>query len=159
MCRWQTRNHMLAQLNLNDYFIDEFAFAANREREAGSTTTRTLSVDFDIKRSGETPLDFMIILKVDVNPLDEDFERGDYRIHLKLSGFFSFAEGTSEEMINDMITYNGLSILYGVARGSVADATATSWHGKFVLPAVNFVELVRQKAAAVSEKPRKGKKK
>lgn len=150
---------MLAQLNLNDYFIDELAFAANREREAGSTTSGTLSVDFDIRRSGEAPLDFMITLVVDVNPRDEDFERGDYRIHLKLSGFFSFTEGTSEEMINGMITHNGLSILYGVARGSVADATATSWHGKFVLPAVNFVELVKQKVAALAEKPRKGKKK
>jgi len=150
---------MLAQLNLNDYFIDEFAFAANREREAGSTTSGAIDIDFNINRSSENPLDFMITQVIDINRRDEDFEQGDYRIHLKLSGFFSFAEGTSEEMINGMIAHNGLSILYGVARGSVADATATSWHGKFVLPAVNFIELVRQKAEALSEKPRKGKKK
>lgn len=150
---------MLAQLNLNDYFIDEFAFAANREREAGGTATGMLSVDFDIKRSGETPLDFMVTLVVDVNLRDEDFEQGTYRIHLKLSGFFSFEAGTSEEMINGMIAHNGLSILYGVARGTVADATASSWHGKFVLPAVNFIELVKQKAAALVEKPGRGKKK
>ena len=150
---------MLAQLNLNDYFIDEFAFAANRKREASSTTSGTIDIDFNINRSSENPLDFMITQVIDINRRDEDFEQGDYRIHLKLSGFFSFAEGTSEEMINGMIAHNGLSILYGVARGSVADATATSWHGKFVLPAVNFIELVRQKAEALSEKPRKGKKK
>jgi preprotein translocase subunit SecB len=139
---------MLAQLNLNDYFIDEFAFSANREHKANGTTSGTLSVDFDISRSGENPLDFMITLVVDVNPRDEDFERGDYRIHLKLSGYFSFSEGVSEEMINSMIAHNGLSMLYGVARGTVADATATSWHGKFVLPGVNFIELIKQKAEA-----------
>ncbi len=153
---------MLAQLNLNDYFIDEFAFVANREHEAAGASSGTLSVDFDIKRSGETPLDFMITLVVDVNPHDEEFERGDYRIHLKLSGFFSFAEGVNEEMINAMIAHNGLSILYGVARGSVADATATSWHGKFVLPAVNFIELIKQKAEAAQKGQkvvRKGRKK
>jgi len=142
---------MLAQLNLNDYFIDEFAFAANREHEAGGASSGTHGVDFDIKRSGDTPLDFMITLTVDVNPRDEEFERGEYRIHLKLSGFFSFTEDVSEEMINAMIAHNGLSILYGVARGTVADATATSWHGKFVLPAVNFIELIKQKAEAAQK--------
>ena len=61
-----------------------------------------------------------------------------------------------------MIAHNGLSIHYGVARGTVSDATATSWHGKFVLPAVNFVELAKQKAEAVQKGQkvvRKGKKK
>ena len=143
---------MLAQLNLNDYFIDEFAFAANREREAGGTSTGTIDIDFDINRSSENPMDFMIAMVIDINRRDEDFERGDYRIHLKLSGYFSFNEGVSEELINGMIAHNGLSILYGVARGTVADATATSWNGKFVLPAVNFIELVRQKAAALLKK-------
>jgi preprotein translocase subunit SecB len=153
---------MLAQLNLNDYFIDEFRFAANRDHEAGGTTSGTIDIDFDISRSGETPLDFMISLVVDINPRDEDFERGEYRIHLKLSGFFSFTEGVSEDMINSMIAHNGLSILYGVARGTVADATATSWHGKFVLPGVNFIELIKQKAEAAQKgkkTPRKVRKK
>ena len=150
---------MLAQLNLNDYFIDELAFTANREREAGGTSTGTIDIDFDINRSSENPLNFMIAMVIDINRRDEDFERGDYRIHLKLSGYFSFNEGISEELINGMIAHNGLSILYGVARGTVADVTATSWHGKFVLPAVNFIELVRQKAADLLNKPRKGKKK
>lgn len=153
---------MLAQLNLNDYFIDELSFAANREREAGGRVSGTIDIDFDIKRSGENPLDFMITQVIDINRRDEDFERGDYRIHLKLSGFFSFSEGVSEEMIGGMIAHNGLSILYGVARGTVADATATSWHGKFVLPAVNFIELVKQKAGVVQKGQKvvgKGKKK
>lgn len=153
---------MLAQLNLNDYYIDEFAFAANRDHERGDAATGTLGVDFDIKRSAESSLDFMITLVVDVNQRDEDFERSNYRIHLKLSGFFSFVEDVSEEMINGMIHHNGLSMLYGVARGTVADATATSWHGKFVLPGVNFIELIKQKAEAAQkgEKAvRKGRKK
>jgi len=153
---------MLAQLNLNDYYIDELAFAANRDHEKSGTTTGTLGVDFDIKRSPENPLNFMISLVVDVNPRDEDLERSNYRIHLKLSGFFSFDKGVNEEMINGMIYHNGLSMLYGVARGTVADATATSWHGKLVLPGVNFIELIKQKAEAAQKgqkAPRKARKK
>lgn len=153
---------MLAQLSLSDYFIDEFALSANRNHERGVTTTGTLGVDFDIKRSGDNPRDFMITLVVDVNPRDEDFERSHYRIHLQLSGFFSFVEGTSEEMINAMIAHNGVPMLYGVARGTVANATATSWHGKFVLPGVNFIELIKEKAAEtqkVQKVPRTTRKK
>lgn len=149
---------MQAQLNLNDYFIDEFSFAANRDHKAGSEASGTLNIDFDIKRSGDDPLNFMITLVVDINHDDKAFERSDYRIHLKLSGFFSFTEGTDEAMINAMIAQNGLSMLYGVARGTVADATATSWHGKLVLPGVNFIELIKQKAEAGKKAGRKRKK-
>ncbi|CAH2031686.1 protein-export chaperone SecB [Trichlorobacter ammonificans] len=132
----------------------------NRDHEAGSATSGALNIDFDIKRSGDDPLDFMVTLVVDVNHDDKAFERGDYRIHVKLSGFFSFTEGTDEAMINAMIAQNGLSMLYGVARGTVADATATSWHGKFVLPGVNFIEVIKQKAEAGKKRKkvvRKGK--
>jgi preprotein translocase subunit SecB len=45
-----------------------------------------------------------------------------------------------------MIGLNGLSILYGVARGVVAQATANCPHGKFILPSVNFIELMKSKA-------------
>jgi len=150
---------MQAQLNVNDYFIDEFAFTANRELERGGADTGSINIDFDIRRSGDDPLDFMITLVVDINHDDEDFERGDYRIHLKLSGFFRFDERVSEEQINGMIAHNGLSMLYGVARGTVADATATSWHGKFVLPGVNFIEVIKQKAEAGKKGRKQGRKK
>ncbi|NOY64146.1 MAG: hypothetical protein GXO97_01905, partial [Nitrospirae bacterium] len=69
--------------------------------------------------------------------------------HLKLNGFFSFPEGTEEETIKKMIGLNGLVILYGTARGIVAQATANCLHGKFILPSVNFIELVKKKAQPV----------
>ena len=42
---------MLAQLNFNEYFIDEFSLAVNRTFESGEARTGTIDVDFDIKRS------------------------------------------------------------------------------------------------------------
>jgi preprotein translocase subunit SecB len=68
---------------------------------------------------------------------------------LKLTGFFCFVEGTDEEIINKMIGPSGLSILYGVARGVVAQVTGNSWHGKFILPSMNFIELMKGKAQAI----------
>lgn len=57
-----------------------------------------------------------------------------------------------------MIAPNGLSMLYGVARGVVANATAMSWHGKFVLPSLNLIEIIKRKSEAESEKGNKTRK-
>lgn len=153
---------MQAQLNLNDYYIDEFSFVANRDHVPSETICGTIDLDFDISRNADKPLDFMISMRVDVNPREEDFKKCDYRIHLKLTGFFSFVDGTTEDRIGSLIATNGLSMLYGVARGFVGNATATSWHGKFVLPSLNLIEIIKRKGQSVSkaEKPaRKAKKK
>ncbi len=63
---------------------------------------------------------------------------------LRITGFFSFAKGTDEQMIEKMIPLNGLAILYGIARGVVAQATANSMHEKFILPTVNLVEATKE---------------
>lgn len=146
---------MQAQLNLGDYYLDEFSFDANREHVPSQTRCGTLDLDFDINRNADNPLDFMISMTVDINSLKEDFEKCDYCIHLKLTGFFSFADGTSEDTISRMIAPSGLAMLYGVARGVVADATAISWHGKFVLPSMNLIEVIRRKSesAGKAKKP------
>jgi len=36
---------------------------------------------------------------------------------------------------------NGAAILYGMLRGQVAQITAQSVHGQFLLPTANFIEL------------------
>ncbi len=149
---------MQAQLNLNDYYIDEFSFVANRDHVPSEKICGTIDLDFDISRNPDNPLDFMISMRVDINPREEDFQKCDYRIHLKLSGFFSFVEGTEDETIRNMIAPNGLSMLYGVARGVVASATALSWHGKSVLPSMNLIEIIRRKGE-ISSKGEKTKRK
>jgi preprotein translocase subunit SecB len=147
-----------AQLNLNDYYIDEFSFVVNREHVPSESLCGTIDLDFDISRNSDNQLDFMICLMVDINPREEDFLKCDYRIHLKLTGFFSFADGTTEDTIKNMIAPNGLSMLYGVARGVVANVTSTSWHGKFVLPSMNLTEVIKRKAETAS-KPEKSARK
>jgi hypothetical protein len=43
---------------------------------------------------------------------------------------------------------------YALARGIVGQATGTSLHCKFLLPTVNFIELLKAKSKAVG-KPKK----
>jgi hypothetical protein len=53
-------------------------------------------------------------------------------------------------MIEKMIPLNGLAILYGIARGVVAQATANSSNEKFILPTVNLVEATRNRSGRKS---------
>ena len=71
-----------------------------------------------------------------------------YQIAFKISGFFSFPPDTEEETIQKMVGLNALAVLYGIARGVVAQVTANGPHGKFILPTVNFVEMLKKKVGA-----------
>jgi preprotein translocase subunit SecB len=147
-------------LEIREYFVDALAVQRNPSYKDGNAHDGTLLVDFDIRKAPDAP-EFLITMTVDVNKDEAAFRKAPYRIGLAVSGYFGFPKGTDEEIIQKMIGPNGLSILYGIARGTVAQATACSRHGKFILPAVNFIELLREKAQRVatsSKKPRKPKK-
>ena len=58
---------MLAQLNFNEYCIDEFSVVANRDYVPVDAHSIAIDVDFDIRRNAENPLDFMVSLMVDLN--------------------------------------------------------------------------------------------
>ena len=145
---------MRALLDIDDFFVEELAVKANPEYPKEASGDNKVSISFDIKRKGKEPL-FMISMSIDVNKSKKAFLTAPYQLHLKLNGFFSFPEGTEEETIKKMIGLNGLVILYGTARGIVAQATANCLHGKFILPSVNFVELVKKKAQPARKPQRK----
>jgi len=135
---------MLAQLNIEEYFVEELRVKANPDYRGGEGHEGTVSVSFNIKRKGTEPL-FMIPMVINVNKTKKAFETSPYQIVLKITGLFSFKEGTDEETIKKMINLNAPAMLYSIARGIVSQATAQSLHGKFILPTVNFVELIKKK--------------
>jgi preprotein translocase subunit SecB len=144
---------MQSLLNINDYFVEELRVKTNvAHKEGTSAEEGALETSVGIKRKGKEP-HFMIQMKIELNRDKADFDKARYYVYLDISGFFNFAEGTDEETIRKMIGLNGPAILYGVARGVVAQATANCQHGKFVLPAMNFVKALRRK-----QPPGKGRK-
>jgi preprotein translocase subunit SecB len=140
---------MLAQLNLDEYFVDEISVKANTNYIEDEVVSGAIKEpEFFIQRNSENGLKFLVSMTIDVNREREDFEATNYQIHVKINGFFSFVEGTDEEMINKMIAPSGLSILYGVARGVVAQFTANCRYGKFLLPSLNISAILKAKANA-----------
>lgn len=150
---------MQAQLNIKEYFVDEISIRTNSEFQKKDLVSGSVKVDFDIMRNDSNPLEFMIPLTIILNKEEADFCEAKYAIQLKLTGFFVFEVGTNEETINRMIGPNGLSILYGVARGIVAQTTANCWHGKYILPSLNFIEILKNRAAQLAQLAEPQKKK
>jgi preprotein translocase subunit SecB len=136
---------MPALLDIQNYFVDELVVRTNPDFKREKTGKCDIAVSFDLKRKGREP-QFMISMTIEVNKAKKAFPLGPYYVLLNLGGIFSFPEGTEEATMMRMLGVNGTSILYGVARGVVGQATATCRHGKFVLPTVNFVELIKKQA-------------
>lgn len=136
----------LPSLRIDQYFVDELRVKVNPKfRESKETPESKLTASLSIKRKGSLP-EFMIVIELEVNGAAEDFHVNPYYVFLKITGYFSFIEGTGEPVIERMIALNGPAILYGIARGIVAQATGNCVHDKFILPTVNFVEVTKEKA-------------
>jgi len=137
---------MQSLLNMDEFLVEEFTVRGNPKYKADKVES-DVKLSFSLKRKGKEPF-FMMPMTIDVNKTKKFFSSAPYYIFLRITGFFSFLEGTDEETIKRMIGLNGLAILYGVAMGTVAQATANCLHGKFLLPSVNFVELLKAKATS-----------
>lgn len=137
-------------LDVQSYHINELTFRAFDEFDEGRESAGGFNVDFDVQRNANDESTFRIIMRIklatDGYTTDENPQ---YGIGLTIVGYFGFAEDTEEELMQRMVRINGSSILYGIARGIVGQATGASKHGQFVLPTVNFVEIVKAKAAAL----------
>lgn len=81
-----------------------------------------------------------------------------YSVAIKGRGFFSFKNRTEKAEVDKFLRVNGAAILYGLLRGQVAQITAQSVHGQFLLPTVNFVEMQKQNAKEDPPKRRARKK-
>ena len=148
---------MQALLDIEQFFVHEIIVKENPKYKPKKIQEGETNVAFNIKRKGSERL-FRIYMTVQVGKLKKVTITNPYHISLKLTGYFRFLEDTDEETISKMISLNGSSILYGVARGVVAQATANCMYGKFILPAINFVELLRKELAKKNTKKRSKKK-
>lgn len=148
---------MQALLNINDYFVEELTVRGNANYQKTAKEQKgKINLSFNVKRKGKEPL-FMITMTIELNKPKQALASSPYYVYLKIDGFFDFPKETDEETMQRMIGLNGLVMLFGIARGVVAQVTANGPHGKFVLPAVNFVELIKQsKISSVEPKRKKG---
>ena len=149
---------MLAPMQLDNYFVEELSFTSSPElSKAKRKPTEGMSIAFDIRRKGKEPI-FLLSMFIKLPDVGLP-KKNMYNILLKIHGFFSFKPDIDEKTIERMISFNGLAILYGVARGVVAQVTANGPHGKYILPAVDFVAVIKSQLKETKRKKIKKTKK
>ncbi|MBE0504924.1 MAG: protein-export chaperone SecB [Desulfuromonadales bacterium] len=127
---WSLSMHAL--LELDEYFVDKFFFAANESYDGKDRHEASIDVDFAVTRSSDGQPRFEVRLFVEVNNKEDFFSKAPYRMDFRVTVYFHFPEGTDENDINKLIVPNGLSILYGVARDIVSRQTEVGRFGRFM---------------------------
>lgn len=148
---------MQGLLDINEYFVRELIIKENPAYKSKKLHEGKTKISYGIKRK-DAGLDFMIDMNVQVGESRKLSKANPYYISIKLTGLFRFIKKTDENIIAKMINYNGLSILYGIARGIAAQATANCMYGKYVLPTINFIELIKRQSTKKSPKKKSKKK-
>lgn len=143
-------------LDIWQYFVEELALRALAEHESDRGHSGSVGVDFEVQRNEKNPIEYRIIMRIKL--AESGYvpeENPPYSLALTISGYFRFEAGTDEPTMKRMLHVNGTSILYGIARGLVGQATGASVHGQFVLPTVNFIQILeaRERAKAESHAP------
>ncbi|MCD4785382.1 MAG: protein-export chaperone SecB [Candidatus Eremiobacteraeota bacterium] len=138
---------MLSMMQLDDYRLLHLLIDANENYSSDVTRQVKFETDFDFEvyksTDGQT---FKISLSIRIKPVRNRKHCSYKKIEIKLEGIFSFPPGTEDKIIEKLVPFNCLAILHGLARGIVSSVTGNTQGGKFLLPIMNFVEKINEKA-------------
>jgi preprotein translocase subunit SecB len=144
---------MISPLQLNHFFTEELVVEDNpayvpkgEKRKEGKCECQV-----EVGRATTVSGHYQVKLLVTVDPAQTSPAQDPYRIRIRLIGRFGFAKGIPEETMTHMANLNGSSILFGVARGIVAQVTGTGRSGGYLLPTVNFVEMFKEQSKEQSQ--------
>jgi len=136
-----------APLNFHDYFVSELAVKSNPvfDPKLREQDEIPLSVKLSVKDKKNDPKQFLLQLEYALGKTKNNLAGCPYYISIHISGFFQIVNDFEENKIFELKHLNAPAILYGTARGIIAQNTASAQHGKFILPPINFVEILKQK--------------
>jgi len=144
-------------LDITEYYVRELIVRENPAYKAKESYEGEVKISYNIKRKGPELL-FRIDMTAQVGSPKKMASAYPYYSSISLTGLFKFLGETDEDTIAKMIHLNGLSILYGIARGIVSQATSTSIHGKYILPTINFIEVIKRQSTKKALKKKSKKK-
>lgn len=140
---------MIAALQLNNFFAESFSFVVNpffdpkvkEDRIAGQIGC---SIEVAVpQEEGQHP--YRICLEVTIDPVKEKPALEPYVIQFKIVGYFTIKDKLSDEVKERMLSLNGGTILYGIIRGIVAQTTGSGPFGKYIMPAINLVDIYEKR--------------
>ncbi len=141
---------MIAHVQLEHYRLQRLIIEFNEQwldleiQEPETTEAYILTPGFDVYESGG-PDSFGVMLSIDCAPARNHQPARFDCIAVTVWGIFALSEEAPEEHKTQLSWYNPIAMLHGIARGTILHATGTCVGGPFVLPAINYIELIREK--------------
>jgi|CXWL01.1.fsa_nt_gi preprotein translocase subunit SecB len=144
---------LIAGLQLDRYLVDDLAFKCNTAivQKDDKFSPPTIGIDFDVKENINDPNVFLIEMVVDLNYGQGPKEFETYQIHLHLYGWFRFTIEMDQAAKGKMMAVNASSMLYGIARTIVANLTGSLGEGRYILPTLNLLAVIKAKMASNPE--------
>ena len=138
------------QLEITEYQLEELRIERNPEFVDGLDSGQIgVSVEFDVFTNQDEANRFAVGLIIKTCDPNVPGASCPLKVVMRLVGFFVVSEALSDGKVPSPIAVNGLTILYGIARGLFG--TAASWFARpTVLPTVYFSERVKAKELANS---------
>ena len=129
-------------------FNDAWLGSDKRAAEEGYES----DADFDLWRSQTKPDSCMVMLRVDCRAPAEAAETRFLHAGITLWGVFATEPSLGETVKHQLSEYNTVAILHGIARGVIVSATGSCPGGPFLLPVINYQEIVERKQQTSTEK-------
>jgi hypothetical protein len=156
---------MLSALQLDDYVVDTFHLETNSRYLTNPDEAEALEEDeqgdeigygLDLFPSSEPDRILGLRLFVDVNGDVEDWtESHRYRARISVTGQFEFRDDPEDRPPADELYHffmrSGISILYGIARTRIAEATSGQPYSKLVLPTMDFTPAIEDVRDSLEE--------
>lgn len=133
-------------LQLNQFFMKKLNIEWIEAIKKANQMSLTVSYDVSINKDNENfyRLTFSTKLSPKRSKVSKEKLSG-YKIASEIVGFFSFPESFSNKDERRIaIRINGCIILYGILRGQIATITGSFPNGKFNLPTVNMIEIIKE---------------
>lgn len=141
---------VVAPLRLDEFFVETLNINVPFQPIQKVGERRGPIPEVEISSIRRVPNQLRFLVSLDIRLIwnqEADASAAHASVHLRVVGFFSFEPETDEHQAHHMISLNAPAILYGIARGIVAQTLALTTLQKVILPSVNFVEVMRQREA------------
>jgi len=147
----------LSAIQLEEYTIDEFDLSVNpayihdklnADRFREDSIEDEIAFAIKLFNDDDNERAFGLKLRVEINYDRENWkEETSYCIKICIFGRFVFQEDEREnrpsaDQLLRFFLLSGINVLYGIARGQIAEATASQPYPRHILPMIDFTSFV-----------------
>jgi|GEM_PF-3264930 len=136
----------LSPLQLSSFHLIHFSVDVNENYKhfKDSEAEYDIGTEFDVLKANDkllfrVPLVFHICAKAGNSGCRIK------RLDMKVEGIFVLPEDLSEDMVQKLVPFNCLAILYSLSRGLILSITGNIPGGSFLLPTLDFTSIIREK--------------